>query len=134
MQKEKNGSSKISIEQTFPVMEEELQVGKRRVETGITKVNIKVKADEQVIEQPLLKENVEVRHVAVDRFIDSPVGTRTEGDVTIIPIMEEVLIVEKKLRLKEELHITRRSETVIHTQKEVVRKEEAVVEHTDLPH
>lgn len=121
------------IDEAIPVMEEELQVGKRTVETGITKISINVKDCEQVIDQPLMKESVEVSHVPVNRFIDGPVGTRTEGDVTIIPVMEEVLVVEKKLRLKEELHITRRRETVRETQKEKVRKEEVVVEHTDLP-
>lgn len=116
----------------IPVLEEVLQVGKREVETAVTKVSIKVGENEQVIEQPLLKESVEVRHVAINRFIDSPAETRTEGDVTIIPVMEEVLVVEKKLRLREEVHIRRRSETVAHTQKEKLRKEEAVVEQRDL--
>ena len=40
---------------------------------------------------------------------------RREGDVVIVPVMEEVLVVEKRLMLKEELHIridvTRREET-----------------------
>jgi uncharacterized protein (TIGR02271 family) len=120
-------------EVTIPLFEEELRLGKRRVETGRTRVSIKVDEDEQVIEQPLMKENVEVRHVAINRFIDAPAELRTEGDVTIIPVMEEVLVVEKKLRLREEVHIRRLTETVKQTHKEKVRKEEVVVERTDLP-
>lgn len=115
------------------VLEEELRVGKRTVETGATRVEVHVSEVEQLIEEPLVKETLEVRHVAVDRFIEHPAQTRIEGDTTVIPIMEEVLVVEKKLRLKEELHITRRQETVTQTQKETVRKEEATVERTDLP-
>lgn len=47
---------------------------------------------------------------------------RTEGDVTIVPVLEEVLVVEKRLVLKEELHIRRRvaAETVEITPFELV--------------
>jgi uncharacterized protein (TIGR02271 family) len=121
-------------EVTIPLFEEEVRIGKRRVETGSTKVSIKVDEHEQVIEQPLMRENLEVRHVPINRFIDAPAEVRTEGDVTIIPVMEEVLVVEKKLRLREEVHIRRCTETVKQAHKEKVRKEEAVVERTDLPH
>ena len=128
----KESENQAVDKRTIPVVEEELQVNKRTVETGITRVTIKVNTAEQLIEEPLAKQKVVVEHVAIDRFIDHPVETRTEGDVTIIPIMEEVLVVEKKLRLKEELHIRRQTETVMHRQKEAVRKGEAVVEHTNL--
>ncbi len=36
---------------------------------------------------------------------------RQEGDLLIVPVVEEVLVVEKRLVLKEELHIRRRVET-----------------------
>lgn len=132
MEKER---SKTPVEkQTLPVVEEELLVGKRTVETGITRVSKKVRSSEKTIREPLMKDTVDVQRVAVNRYIDSPVGVRTEGDVTIIPVLEEVLFVQKRLRLKEELHIRRRREAVTHIQKETVRKEEAVVEHEDLTH
>jgi stress response protein YsnF len=35
---------------------------------------------------------------------------RTEGDLTIVPIFEEVMVIEKQLLLKEELHIRKRRE------------------------
>lgn len=125
---EKDNNSKKPGSYRIPVLEEELVVGKRRVETGSVKASIEVHDVEQVVEQPLTKEKVEVQRVAIDRFIDRPAETRTEGDVTIIPVMEEVLVVEKRLRLKEELHIKRSTETVTQTHREVLRKEEAVVE------
>ncbi|SNB47172.1 YsnF/AvaK domain-containing protein [Geobacter sp. DSM 9736] len=133
---EKGKSTKRSLEErvVLPVIEEELRVEKRPVETGITRISKKVRHFEQEIEEPLVKEQVDVERVAINRFIDQPVGVRTEGEVTIIPVLEEVLVIEKKLRLKEELHIRRRKETITHRQKEVVRKEEAVVEHTDRHH
>lgn len=130
MEKERH-PKKAVLEKRFPVAEEELTLGKRRVETGITRVTTKVTDNEQVVEQPLMKENVDVRHVTINRFIDSPVQTRTEGDTIIVPVMEEVLVVEKKLRLKEEIHITRQTEVITQTHKETLRKEEVIVEHID---
>ena len=53
---------------------------------------------------------------------------RTEDGVTIVPILEEVLFVEKRLVLKEELHIRRRVSTETVQVPVVLRKERAVVE------
>jgi stress response protein YsnF len=36
---------------------------------------------------------------------------RTENGVTIVPVVEEVLVVEKRLILKEELHIGSQTQT-----------------------
>ena len=52
---------------------------------------------------------------------------RSEEDTLIIPVLEEVLVVEKRLLLKEEVRITKREET--HTpQRVTLRREEAAVE------
>jgi stress response protein YsnF len=53
---------------------------------------------------------------------------RTEGDVTILPILEEVLVVEKRLVLKEELHIRRHLARENVEVPVTLRKERAVVE------
>ena len=132
MERDRNVKRDVRRDVTLPVMEEELKIGKRKLETGMTRVTKKVGTSERTITEPLEKETVEIERVAVNRIIDRPVAERKEGDVTIIPVMEEVLVVEKKLCLKEELRITRRHDVVMHTQHEVVKKEEAVVEHTDL--
>lgn len=131
MDKNDSNTGAMKDKRTIPVLEEQLKVDRRKVEIGRTRVNIKVRNIEETIEEPLVKEGVEIKHVAIDRFIEQPVETRTEGELTIIPVMEEVLIVEKKVLLKEELHVRRITERVTHLQKEVVRKEEAVVEHFD---
>jgi hypothetical protein len=60
--------------------------------------------------EPLFREDCDVKRVPIRRLIDKPVEARQEGDTWIVPLVEEVLIVEKKLLLREELHITRRRE------------------------
>ena len=111
-----------------PVIAEQLAIGTRTVDTGRG-----VRVHKTVIEQPVTiderlgRDEVEVRHVAVDRIValEEAPANRYEGDTLIVPVLEEVLVVERRLRIKEELHITRvRREE--HYQEEVVLKAEQV--------
>lgn len=117
--------------ESIPLVAEELRVTKERVSTGKVRIRSVVDTVEELARATLDTETVEVTRVPVDREVDQAPSIRTEGDVTIVPILEEVLVVEKRLVLKEELHIRRQisSETV-----EVpvaLRKERAVVERID---
>ena len=60
------------------------------------------------VSDPLFTEDVKVERVTVNRMLDEPVEVRQEGDTTIIPMIEEVVIVQKRLMLREEVRITRR--------------------------
>ncbi len=56
----------------------------------------------------LFTEDVDVERIPVNRILDAPVEVRQEGDTTIIPVIEEVITVQKRLLLREEVRITRR--------------------------
>jgi hypothetical protein len=58
--------------------------------------------------EPLFSEDVSVERVPVNRIINGPAQTRQEGDTTIIPVVEEVITVQKRLLLREEVRITRK--------------------------
>jgi len=60
------------------------------------------------INDPLFSEDVNVERIPVNRFVETPMEVRQEGDVTIIPVIEEVVTMQKRLMLKEEVRITRR--------------------------
>jgi stress response protein YsnF len=79
----------------------------------------------------LIDEQVEVERVAVDRAVDSPVPVRHVGDTIIVPVLQEVLVVEKQLRLVEELHIRKKRSERRQPQTVTLRKEEATVERLD---
>lgn len=116
----------------IPVIEEELEVGKRRVETGSGARVVKtVEAREEVVDEPLTREDVSVERVAVNRAVDGPVAVRYEGDTMIVPVLEEVVIVEKRLMLKEEIRITRRKTAFSEPQRVVVRRERAAIERIE---
>ncbi|QNA91059.1 YsnF/AvaK domain-containing protein [Massilia sp. Dwa41.01b] len=118
----------------IPVAAEELAIGTRTVDTGRG-----VRIHKTVVEQPVTidealgHDEVEVRHVAVDRIVapDEVPTTRQEGDTLVVPILEEVLVVERRVRIKEELHITRTRREERHQQEVVLKAEQVNVERFD---
>jgi uncharacterized protein (TIGR02271 family) len=119
---------KTRQDESIPIVEEELRIDKREAVTGRVRVRTEVDTVEELARASLDAETVEVQRVPVDRIVDVAPTVRTEGDVTIVPVFEEVMVVEKRLILKEELHIRRRR-----TSKDVevpvtLRKQRAVVE------
>jgi uncharacterized protein (TIGR02271 family) len=112
----------------IPVIQEEISVSKRPVEKGRVRIVKTVQENEEVVDVPLLEEEVEVNHVPVNRMVDQTEAVRHDGDTMIVPIYEEVLVVRKRLMLKEELHITRRRREVSRPQTVTVRREEVEVE------
>ena len=116
---------------TLPVIEETARIGKRMVETGRVWVQTRTETREQVLRETLRSDAVEVTRVPIDRVIadgeTAPI-VRTENGVTIIPVLEEVLVVEKRLVLKEEVHLRR---TAVDEAVEVpvaLRRQHAVVD------
>jgi uncharacterized protein (TIGR02271 family) len=108
-----------------PVIEENVTVQKRVVETGRVEIRKTIDEHTEVVDPPLHMEQVEIERVAINRVIDEPVSIRHEGDTTIIPLLEEVLVIEKRLVLREEVHI-KKLRTTVHDPQEVLLREERV--------
>jgi uncharacterized protein (TIGR02271 family) len=115
----------------MPVMVEELDVSTRQVETEAVRIIKTVHEREELVDQPLLREEVEIERVVVNRVVDGPIPVRYEGETMIVPVLEEVLVVEKRLMLKEELHISKRQIEVHQPQSVTLRSEEATIKRTD---
>ena len=115
-------------EEVVPVVEETAVVYKERVVTEKVRLHKRVHEDEEVLDVPVQAEDIEVERVPVDRWIDGPVAVRREGDTTVYPVVEEVVVVEKRLRLVEEVRVTRRRATRHAREQVVLRREEIVVE------
>lgn len=111
-----------------PVVEEHLRVGRREVEAGRVRFTKRVLEDEVLVDEPVVREEVEVVRVAVGRQVDAAPPAREEGDTLIIPVLEEVLVVEKRLVLVEELHVRKRRVEERRPQSFTLRKEEVVAE------
>ena len=107
----------------IPLVAETLSVGKREVETGRVRFSTTVTERVETVDEPLFKTEVEIRRVAVGQFVDAPPAVRYEQDVMIIPIMEEVLVVEKRLRVKEEVYVSQKREEYRSPQQVTLRTE-----------
>ena len=114
-----------------PVIEERLIVTKRRRTTGRVRVNKTVEEREEIVDVPLLDEQIEVERVRVDRLVDAAPPVRQEGDDLVVPLLEEVLVVEKRLLLKEEIRLRKRTRLVHKPQRVVLRSERAEIERLD---
>ena len=113
---------------TIPVVAEELDVHKREVTTAHVLVKKRVKPHQQVVDEPAVIETVEVRQVPVNRPVDQPPQVHQEGDTTIIPVVEERLVITKQLVLVEEVHVIRRREERREPQTVTLRREYVDVE------
>jgi uncharacterized protein (TIGR02271 family) len=111
----------------IPVFEEELSVAKKVVETGRVQVSRVTHSHEQLVDELLNHERVDIQRMPIDKRIDAMPSIREEGDVTIVPVVEEVLKVERYLLLKEEIHIRRIKETERHQERVLLRRQEATV-------
>ncbi len=113
-----------------PALREEARVAVREVEAGGVRVHKTVNEHPHMVDAYLRHDELVVEHVPVDRIVplsEAPVA-RQEGATLIVPILEEVLVVEKKCRIKEEIHITRNQRTEHHVEPVVLRTEDVEVE------
>jgi stress response protein YsnF len=118
-------------EAVIPLVEESASIGTREVVTGRVRVQTVTDTIEELAHADVRLGTVEVMRVPIDKQVDVAPEIRTEGDVTIVPVLEEVLVVEKHLVLKEELHIRRHVTTEAVEVPVTLRKQRAVIERID---
>lgn len=116
----------------IPVLAETLHIHKTVADAGGVRIHKRVHVDTVTVDEPLLKQSVRITHVPIGREIAAPLPVRYEGDVTVIPVIEERLITVRQLFLVEEVHLTRIEQTVHEPQSITLRHEEAFVERQDM--
>jgi len=117
---------------SIPLVEERLEVSKKEVETGRVRVRIGVEEREEKIRTELSRDDVEIRRIPRNEPVTELPGVRLEGDTTIIPVVEEEIVIEKRLILVEEIHVVRRTERVMEEIPVKVRSETAEIERDGL--
>jgi uncharacterized protein (TIGR02271 family) len=111
-----------------PLVAERLHLDKREVVTGGIRVRKDVVEHTETVHQALSSTHLEIDRVPVGRFVDEVPGIREEGGTTIIPLVEEVAVVQKRLWLREEVHVMRRHTTSDAPQTVTLHREELSVE------
>ena len=111
-----------------PLRVEEISVSVQPVITGRVRVHVQTQERPQTIDEPVASTRVEVERVAIGRVVDEHPPVREEGDTTIISVVEEVLVIERRLMLKEEIRLTRVTTREQHRETLVLREQQATIE------
>lgn len=117
----------------IPLVEERLEVTTRPVEAGRIRVHVAVEERQEKITHELLRDDVEIERVPRNIPLTEMPHVRLEGATTIVPVVEEVVVVEKKLMLVDEIHIRRQSGSEVREIPVTVRSEQAIIERDGVP-
>jgi stress response protein YsnF len=101
------------------------------VETGRVRVTKRVESHDETIEQEVRQGHVEVKRVAVNRPVEGPMPPRREGNTLIVPVVSEVLRIEKQWILTEEIHLIQTEESRRVNEQVAVAREVAQVQRLD---
>lgn len=135
MATDNHGRPDPNVVDHVPILEEQVRLDKREVVSGRVKVKITNATEQRHLQADLQSEAVTVDRVLIDRELapgEAPPVPREEedGQVLIVPVLEEVLVVEKRLVLREEIRLRRTSATQHVEQAVTVRRQTAEVERS----
>lgn len=135
MAKQKQTSSDTTVRRSpsaiIPVIEEKVETGIRRTVTGRVRVTKRVEQRRENVDVPVTRTEVEVRRVPVNQPVNRPPVVRRQGDTLIIPVLEEELVITRRLVLREEIHVTSRRTRARHRESVNLRRERAIVERSE---
>ncbi len=118
---------------TIPVLEEQLKISKEVIETAHVLLSKTVNENVESFEIPLKEDQIIVNRVPKNELVDTmPAASRYEGDVMIIPVLKEVAVIEKRIMLVEEIHVSKKQIERTETTEVTLRKEEVKVTRTEL--
>lgn len=117
-----------SDEMRVPLVEEQLSVERKEVETDHVRVRTVIDTENVTVEDILRVGRLDVTRVAVDREIAEAPEPYRDGATLVISIVEERLVVEKRLFVIEELRVTTSVEDEAVSIPVSLRRTRAVVE------
>lgn len=117
---------------TVPVTEEHLEIDRRVTDSG-RPLRLRKEVREEAVELALdtVTDHVHVERVPIGRVVDEMPAVREEGDVTIVPVVEERMVLTRQLVLLEELRVVRQREKTTETGEVNLRRERVRVERFD---
>lgn len=140
MEEEKKHRSFTDAQQSFktsdgftvvPVVEEHMVITKEVVETGKVLIRKRVTEEEATVNIPLIQEGYQVeRRPGKQELLTSHPPVRYEGENMIIPVVREVVVVEKRYEVLEEVHVIKTKTEVPHMQQITLLKETVEVKRT----
>lgn len=87
----------------LPVVEEVVRVAKRRRVTGRVRVSVSTTEVPEAVQAVRRSRLVEIDRVRVDREVEEAPPVRQEGDTVVVPVLEERLVLVRRLVVTEEV-------------------------------
>src|SRR5215203_996697 len=121
-----------TTEEVIPVIQEHAIVHKEIVETGKVRIRKKVTEEIATVQLPVINESYHIEHVPVTpKVLDTPPpAVRYEGNKTIITVLKEITVVQKKYQVIEEIHLTLKLTETPLVQEITLRKEHIDIERS----
>lgn len=116
---------------TLPIYEEQLRVNKEMQEIGEVVIRKVVEDVPTQAEVDAIHEELDVEHVSVGEVVEERREPWREGNVLVVPVYEEQMVVVRQLVMREQLRISMRQVTEKHHLSETLKREYAVVEDPD---
>jgi uncharacterized protein (TIGR02271 family) len=125
-------TKRLDDDQVILLLEEQLRVVKQRIDRGRVRIRIVTETETTIADAELQSESFDVERVPIGRHISDVPEIIDDGDTVIVPVIEEILVVEKRLVLKEELHIRRVRSTKRIEQPVTLRRQHAEIDRPAL--
>ena len=119
--------------QIIPLVQEELHVERRLFETDHVRVRTVVEVTPVTRTEELDHGEIDIERVATDRPVKTAPAPYMDGDTLVVPVVEERLVVEKRLFVVEELRIRQRTVTETVSVTDTLRRTRAIIERELTP-
>lgn len=118
---------------TVTLAEERVELGTKKVVDRRIRITRATRVDEKNITAELTQENADIKRFAKNEVLEAQniPQIRQEGDVTIIPIIEERVEIIKHYVLTEEIHIIKKRSTERHQEIITLRSQEIIISTED---
>lgn len=118
-------------EERIPLIEEQVVIEKRQ-ETGRTvSVTTRPVTEDVTVREPVMRESVTVERVPVGAVVDRMPEVREDGDLTVIPVVEERVRIVTELVLVEEIHLRRTRREDVHEETVTLARTEVDIDGQD---
>lgn len=119
------------IKHSIPVVEEVVKLQTKEIDKG--SIHLVKTVDEKTIQVPLTtrKQGYNIERVSIGKYVEEPPpAMRYEGNTMIVSVVEEETVIQKRLKIIEELHIRSTVEDTVNEQQVTLRKENVTVERS----
>lgn len=111
--------------ETLELREEELVVHREMRDVGEGRIQTRIEEVPARLEVDATSEEVSVEHVPIGEVVSERVEPWQDGDLLVVPVYEEQLVVTKRLVLREHLRIRRVRTVQRHLFEDTLRRERA---------